>query len=108
MANLTPEELYVLLKNIRNVFASGDETQYLVPDEALDAFLLHCSKKIGEAYFRTPRNTVRAFADMLSIIEQNEAIEWKGLIDAGEIQEDKVSDLHELEDSSDELSDFTL
>ncbi len=108
LANLTPEELYVLLKNIRNVFASGDETQYLVPDEALDAFLLHCSKKIGEAYFRTPRNTVRAFADMLSIIEQNEAIEWKGLIDAVEIQEDKVSDMHELEDSSDELSDFTL
>ena len=28
LANLTPEELYVLLKNIRNVFASGDETQY--------------------------------------------------------------------------------
>lgn len=108
LANLTPEELYVLLKNIRNVFASGDETQYLVPDEALGAFLLHCSKKIGEAYFRTPRNTVRAFADMLSIIEQNEAIEWKGLIDAVEIQEDKVSDMHELEDSSDELSDFTL
>ena len=45
---------------------------------------------------------------MLSIIEQNEGMEWKGLIDAIEIQEDKVSDMHELEDSSDELSDFTL
>ncbi len=108
LANLTPEELYVLLKNIRNVFASGDETQYLVPDEALNAFLLHCSKKIGEAYFRTPRNTVRAFADMLSIIEQNKDIEWKDLIDAVEIQEEKVSDMPEVEDSSDELSDFTL
>jgi len=108
LANLTPEELYLLLKNIRNVFASGDETQHLVPDEALDAFLLHCHNKIGEAYFRTPRNTVRAFADMLSIIEQNEAIEWKELIDVVEIQEDKVSDMHEIEDSSNELSDFTL
>lgn len=108
LANLTPEELYVLLKNIRKVFASGDETQYLVPDEALNAFLLHCSKKIGEAYFRTPRNTVRAFADMLSIIEQNKDIEWKDLIDAVEIQEEKVSDMPEVEDSSDELSDFTL
>ena len=69
--NLTPEELYLLLKNIRHVFASGDETEYLVPEKALEAFLLHCSKKIGEAYFRTPRNTIRAFADMLSVIEQN-------------------------------------
>ena len=108
LKNLTPEELYVLLKNIRHVFASGDETQYLVPDEALEAFLIHCSKKIGEAYFRTPRNTIRAFADMLSIIEQNKHIAWNNLIDAVEIQEEKVSDMPEIEDSTDELSDFTL
>ena len=106
--NLTPEELYVLLKNIRHVFASGDETQYLVPEKALEAFLLHCSKKIGEAYFRTPRNTIRAFADMLSVIEQNRDIAWSDLIDSVEIQEEKVSDMPEIEDSTDGLADFTL
>ena len=106
--NLTPEELYVLLKNIRHVFASGDETQYLVPDKALEAFLLHCSQKIGEAYFRTPRNTIRAFADMLSVIEQNKDIAWNNLIDSVEIQEEKVSDMPEIEDSTDGLADFTL
>ena len=106
--NLTPEELYVLLKNIRRVFASGDETQYLVPDKALEAFLLHCSKKIGEAYFRTPRNTIRAFADMLSVIEQNRDIAWSDLIDSVEIQEEKVSDMPEIEESTDDLADFTL
>lgn len=108
LKNLTHEELYVLLKNIRHVFASGDETQYLVPDEALEAFLIHCSKKIGEAYFRTPRNTIRAFANMLSIIEQNKHIAWNNLIDDVEIPEEKVSDMPEIEDSTDELSDFTL
>ena len=108
LKNLTPEELYVLLKNIRHVFASGDETEYLVPDEALEAFLIHCSKKIGEAYFRTPRNTIRAFADMLSIIEQNRHIAWDQLIDAVEIREEKVSDMPEILDSTDELSGFTL
>ena len=106
--NLTPEELYVLLKNIRRVFASGDETQYLVPDKALEAFLLHCSKKIGEAYFRTPRNTIRAFADMLSVIEQNRDIAWSDLIDSVEIQEEKVSNMPEIEESTDDLADFTL
>ncbi len=106
--NLTPEELYVLLKNIRRVFASGDETQYLVPDKALEAFLLHCSKKIGEAYFRTPRNTIRAFADMLSVIEQNRDIAWSDLIDSVEIQEEKVSDMPEIGESTDDLADFTL
>ena len=106
--NLTPEELYLLLKNIRHVFASGDETQYLVPDKALEAFLLHCSQKIGEAYFRTPRNTIRAFADMLSVIEQNKDIVWNSMIDSVEIQEEKVSDMPEIEDSTDDLADFTL
>ena len=106
--NLTPEELYLLLKNIRHVFASGDETEYLVPDKALEAFLLHCSQKIGEAYFRTPRNTIRAFADMLSVIEQNKNITWNNLIDSIEIQEEKVSDMPEIEGSTDDLADFTL
>ena len=106
--NLTPEELYLLLKNIRHVFASGDETEYLVPDKALEAFLLHCSQKIGEAYFRTPRNTIRAFADMLSVIEQNKNIVWNSMIDSVEIQEEKVSDMPEIEGSTDDLADFTL
>ncbi len=59
LGSLTPEELYVLLGNIRNVYAAGDPAKYLVPDEALAAFLAHCSQKIGEAYFRTPRTTIR-------------------------------------------------
>jgi hypothetical protein len=37
----------------------------LVPDEAFAAFMQHCEKKIGEAYFRTPRNTIKAFLDLL-------------------------------------------
>lgn len=65
LQNLSPEEVYVLLCNIRNVFASGNKDKYLLPDEALSAFLEHCSKNIGDAYFRTPRNTIKAFVDLL-------------------------------------------
>lgn len=80
LENLSPEELYVLLANIRNVFANGDSSKYLVPDEALTAFLRHCSQNIGEAYFRTPRNTIKAFVDLLSVLEQNPEIKWQSLI----------------------------
>ena len=80
LENLSPEELYVLLANIRNVFANGDPSKYLVPDEALTAFLRHCSQNIGEAYFRTPRNTIKAFVDLLSVLEQNPEIKWQSLI----------------------------
>ena len=54
---LTEEELYVLLGNIRHVFLGNENAA--VPDEALRAFMAHCSQRIGDAYFRTPRNTVR-------------------------------------------------
>ena len=106
--NLTPEELYILLRNIRNVFASGDEAKYLVPDEALRAFLQHCNKTIGAAYFKTPRNTVKAFTDMLSVIEQNRDIRWDDLISSIEVPEDKPSDMPEVEDSTDGFENFTL
>ena len=80
LQNLSPEEIYVLLCNIRNVFAGGNKDKYILPDEALKAFLEHCSKNIGDAYFRTPRNTIKAFVDLLSIVEQNPDLSWQSLI----------------------------
>lgn len=82
LENLSPEELYVLLCNIRNVFANGDPSKYLIPDEGLTAFLRHCSHNIGDAYFRTPRNTIKAFVDLLSVLEQNPELNWASLIES--------------------------
>ena len=90
LQNLSPEEIYVLLCNIRNVFAGGNKDKYILPDEALKAFLEHCSKNIGDAYFRTPRNTIKAFVDLLSIVEQNPELSWQSLI--GNIKIDSETD----------------
>ena len=109
LSTLTPEELYILLKNLRHVFASGDASKYLVPDEALKAFLYHCSQTIGEAYFRTPRNTIKAFIDMLAILEQNPSMSWNSLIDTVNIQNEQPSNLEGINSSTDSgLTDFTL
>ena len=90
LQNLSPEEIYVLLCNIRNVFAGGNKDKYILPDEDLKAFLEHCSKNIGDAYFRTPRNTIKAFVDLLSIVEQNPDLSWQSLI--GNIKIDSETD----------------
>ena len=110
LASLTPEELYILLRNLRHVYASGDETNYLVPDESLISFLEHCSKTIGDAYFRTPRNTIKAFLDMLAVIEQNPSIQWNQLIESVSISNEQPSDLELPGDGAedDELTDFKL
>lgn len=109
LASLTPEELYILLKNLRHVYAEGDESKYLVPDESLKAFLKHCSQTIGDAYFRTPRNTIKAFLDMLAVIDQNPNIAWNAMVASVAIEEDKPSDIDlDIEDPEEELADFKL
>ena len=110
LQSLTPEELYVLLQNLRHVYSGGNEEAYLVPDEALEAFMEHCSEHVGEAYFRTPRNTIKAFVHMLAVLEQNPQTEWRALLGATEIasdeEEEGVDDT--ASDGDDELTSITL
>ncbi len=78
--NLTPEDLYVLLLRIRDVFAYGDSTKYLLPDEGLKAYLDHCARTLGESYFRTPRDAVTRFVGLVSLLEQDPTRDWRALL----------------------------
>ena len=80
LANLSAEELYVVLTKLRNVHAGGEEQAHALPDDALSAFMEHCSRRIGEAYFQTPRSTIRAFVQLLMVLEQNPGTSWMQLI----------------------------
>lgn len=116
LQSLTPEDLHVLLEKIRHVFAGGDPAKHLVPDEALTAFMTHCSQKIGEAYFRTPRSSIKAFVQLLSVLEQNPAADWRTLIGASEPEPDKPAPMTEIPEApadapkvaGDELTSFKL
>ena len=108
LSSLTPEDFYVLLQKLRHVYAGGDTQKYLLPDEALPQFMVHCNQRLGEAYFRTPRTTITAFINLLAILEQNPAADWRSLI--GDVNVDKdsggESDLNLEPD--DELATFRL
>ena len=110
LASLSAEDLYVLLTKLRHVYASGDAKSYLLPDEALPAFMDHCNKRIGEAYFRTPRSTVTAFINLLAVLEQNKSTMWTDLIAKVDIARETPPDTSEIEDSnaSDDLATFKL
>ena len=83
--NLSQEDLYVLLNNIRAV-AMPDPVA--LPDDALRAFMSHCASRVGNAYFRTPRNTVTAFVNMVSVLEQNPHLTWQSLVGTTAIEAD--------------------
>lgn len=115
LANLSPEDLFVLLQNIRNVQASGNQDEYLVPDEGIEAFMAHCSEKIGDAHFRTPRSSVKAFVSLLLVVEQNPQVQWGDLVEKIELEQEKNPDLQPLEldeseaaDADDELASFEI
>ncbi|HEV8240448.1 MAG TPA: ATP-binding protein [Thermoanaerobaculia bacterium] len=98
LAALSPEELFVLLRNLRHVYAGGDPAAYLLPDEGLVAFMEHCSRRIGDAYFRTPRSTIRAFLELLAVLEQNPGADWAAILGTVELAPETNPDLAPLED----------
>ena len=80
-----------------------------LPDEALAAFLDHCYRKVGEAYFRTPRNTIRAFLDLLAVLDQNRQASWRDLLGGIELASEGNPDLPisgNTDTADDELASF--
>lgn len=111
LASLSPEDMYVLLGKLRHVHSAGDESAYLVPESALKSFMDHCQRRIGEAYFRTPRTTIKSFLDLLSILEQNPNASWEDLIGKIPVEADSTpaNEVNEIsEEDDDVLSSFQL
>jgi len=93
---LTREDFFVLLEKIRDVYASGDPEKFLISDDGIEAFMAHCEKRIGEAYFRTPRKTITAFVNLLSLLEQYPEVRWDAMVEKVQIERDEggAADLH--------------
>ncbi|WP_229012763.1 ATP-binding protein [Paraburkholderia gardini] len=108
LASLTPEDFYVLLDKIRIVHASGDAGRARLPVEAIQAFMAHAAARLGEAYFRTPRTTITAFINLLAVLEQNPAADWRQLIGGLEVERDIGGAADIATDSDDELTSFRL
>ncbi|MEG2466600.1 MAG: ATP-binding protein [Comamonas sp.] len=110
LSSLTPEDFYVLLQKLRHVYAAGDATKYLLPDQGIASFMEHCSKRIGETYFRTPRTTITSFINLLAVLEQNPGTEWQTLLGGLEVAADTgaTGDLAVEVEEGDEFASFKL
>jgi hypothetical protein len=84
LPQLTPEDCFVLLSNIRRVFSRGEDEESLLPREAIERYLASCHERMGASYFQTPRETIKDFVGLLNVLEQNPSADWATLI--GEIQ----------------------
>lgn len=110
LSSLTPEDFYVLLQKIRGVYAYGDSTKFLIPDNGIVSFMEHCSKRIGDAYFRTPRTTITSFINLLAVLEQNSQATWESLLGNVEVLLDTPASNDDIIDSddNDEFATFKM
>lgn len=110
LSSLSPEDFYVLLQKLRHVYAGGDAMKYLLPDQGIASFMEHCSKRIGETYFRTPRTTITSFINLLAVLEQNPGTEWQSLLGGMEVAVDTgaAGDMAVEVEEGDEFVSFKL
>ncbi|MFQ4139001.1 ATP-binding protein [Nodosilinea sp. PGN35] len=102
LASLSQEDLYVLLTKIRHVFAEGNADAYLISDAEIQGFMQHCFQRVGEAYFRTPRNTITAFVNLLAVLDQNPEVSVEDLVGKITIEPEQNPDLLPFEDDGQE------
>jgi len=77
LPNLSPEDLVVLLQNIRRIHAFDRQPTAIMPDEGIQAFMEHCGNRLGDAFYRTPRDSVVSFIQLLNLLEHNPGMDWR-------------------------------
>ena len=110
---LTPEDCFVLLHNIRKVFALGDAAKQLITDEGIQVYLQNCQDRMGAEYYLTPRNTVKDFVGLLKVLEQNPHDNWKQVLQeharAASTAPKASSQSNDMQnESDDDLTEFRL
>jgi hypothetical protein len=83
---LDQNEIFVLLKNLKDIFDFHYQTQIDISHEEIQAFMEEMSNKPGAAEFLTPRAVIRDFLNILNLIRQNPDADKRQLFGAIEIR----------------------
>lgn len=115
---LSPEDLFVLLRNIAMVHASGEESDRIVPDDGIAALLHKANETLGADFFRTPRDVVRSFVGLLNLLDQNPEKTWQDILGIDgfltkptapqSVEEELAMNPNGVPADDDDLADFKL
>jgi hypothetical protein len=102
--NLTQEELFVLLQNMRNVFAEYDAKKYLLSDGDIEKYMKFVLSTLGAKSFLSPRESVKGFVGLLGQLESNPDKSIDYFLSRNEVAVEKASNREEF--SGFDLSDL--
>ena len=81
---LTHNEVFVLLQKLKEIFDFNYQSQLAISDADIHLFMEELFNKPGASEFLTPREVIRDFLNILSLLRQNPGLNKKKLF--GEIQ----------------------
>ncbi|MBP2072838.1 BREX system ATP-binding domain-containing protein [Thermoanaerobacterium butyriciformans] len=89
---ITPNEILVLLMNIRDIHAAHYGYEPMVTDEKIRDFLIHFYERPGAEKQIILGDVIRQFISSLNILIENPMTDWKELFDASDVtpQDDKI------------------
>jgi len=90
---LDHNEIFVLLKKLKAVFDFNYKTDLDITNNDIQAFMEEIFNKPGANEFLTPREVIRDFLNILSIIRQNPAIDKAKLFGDIEIRDERPNEV---------------
>ncbi len=90
---LDHNEVFVLLNKLKEVFDFNYKTQIDISDQGIQFFMEEMFNKPGASEFLTPRDVIRDFLNVLSIIRQYPNIDKKRLFGEIEIKDERPDEV---------------
>lgn len=90
---LDHNEIFVLLNKLKFVFDFNYKTSIDITNQDIQAFMEEIFNKPGASEFLTPREVIRDFLNILSIIRQNPSIDKRQLFQNMEIKDERPIEL---------------
>ena len=86
---LNHNEIFVLLKKLKEIFDTNFNVSINMNDNDIQSFMEEMFNKPGASEFLTPREVIRDFLNILSILRQNPSADKKTLISDIEIADER-------------------
>jgi hypothetical protein len=90
---LNHNEIFVLLRKLKEIFDLNFETNINIIDDDIQMFMEEMFNKPGADEFLTPREVIRDFINILSILRQNPGADKRSLISAIEISDERPEEV---------------
>jgi len=89
LAPLNNNEIFVLLRRLKEIFDQNYEVNIDITDDDIQVFMEEIFNKPGADEFLTPREVIRDFINILSILRQNPGADKRSLISSIEISDER-------------------